>query len=57
VGKVIFYGREYLRLSELQQKSPERFGSLVTSTLKERWNIGTLVGMAYAELGDPKKRK
>ena len=54
-GKVIFYGREYLRLSELQQKSPDKFGSLVTSTLKERWNIGALVGMAYAELGDRKK--
>lgn len=54
-GKVIFYGREYLRLSALQQKSPEEFGSLVTSTLKERWNIGALVGMAYAELGDQKK--
>jgi len=55
-GKVsLLRSASHLRLSELQQKSPERFGSLVTSTLKERWNIGTLVGMAYAELGDPKK--
>jgi len=55
VGKGNLYGREYLRLSALQQKSPDKFGSLVTSTLKERWNIGALVGMAYAELGDRKK--
>ncbi len=54
-GKVIFHGGEYIRLSELQQKSPQAFGNLVTSSLKEEWNIGTLVGIAYAEMGDRKK--
>jgi glycosyltransferase involved in cell wall biosynthesis/Tfp pilus assembly protein PilF len=54
-GKLIFHGREYIRLSQLQQKSPQAFGNLVTSSLKEEWNIGALVGIAYAELGDRKK--
>jgi glycosyltransferase involved in cell wall biosynthesis len=54
-GKVISHGDEYLGLTELQERKPGAFDNLVMCSLKEKWNIGALVGMAHAELGEEEK--
>ncbi len=53
--KVISSGSEYMRLAELQEREPEAFGNLVTCTLKERWNIASLMGMAYVQVDQSEK--
>jgi glycosyltransferase involved in cell wall biosynthesis len=52
---VILHGHEYMKLAELQERSPETFDNLVICSLKERWNISAISGMAYAELGESEK--
>lgn len=52
---MISHGDEYLRLAELQESDPGNFGNLVMCSLKERWNIGALMGMAHAELNQREK--
>ncbi|MBA3036700.1 MAG: glycosyltransferase, partial [Desulfobacterium sp.] len=47
---LINYGNEYIRLIKLLNKSPERFGNLLTCTVNEQWNVQVLIGVAYFEL-------
>jgi len=48
---VITHGKEYLHLSGMIKRRPEEFGTMVSNSLNEGWNILVLMGIAYNETG------
>jgi glycosyltransferase involved in cell wall biosynthesis len=54
-SRLIKHGNEYLRLIKNFKESPETFGSLVTNSVGEAWNVKALIGMAYFEIGQSKR--
>jgi glycosyltransferase involved in cell wall biosynthesis/Flp pilus assembly protein TadD len=51
---LIYHANQYLRLLELVDTNPAHFGTLVSCSLNEAWNIHVLSGIARHEIGDPK---
>jgi len=54
-ARLIEHGSEYLALLEALRARPERFGTLVTNSLGEEWNMLVLMGFGYFELGRAEK--
>lgn len=48
---LVYHADRYLRLVEVMNADPAHFGTLVTCSLNEEWNIHVLMGIARAELG------
>ncbi len=51
---LIAHANHYLRLLKLVDTNPAYFGTLVSCSLNEAWNIHVLLGIARYEIGDPK---
>jgi len=50
---LLHHATRYLDLLGLLETDPTRFGSLVTCSVNEAWNIHVLLGIARYETGDP----
>ncbi|MCX5846820.1 MAG: glycosyltransferase [Deltaproteobacteria bacterium] len=48
---LIYHADRYLRLMDVLHADPSHFGTLVTCSLNEEWNIHVLMGIACIELG------
>jgi glycosyltransferase involved in cell wall biosynthesis len=56
-SRLIKHGKEYIRLIQRFEESPEAFGNLVTNSISESWNVNVLIGMAYFEKGQSKRHE
>jgi len=50
---LIDHANQYLHLLETIDTNPAHFGTLVSCSLNEAWNIHVLLGIARYEIGDP----
>ena len=52
---VISHGDKYLNLCKRLKNNPAEFGTIVTSSVNQAWNILVLMGIAYYEINDDEK--